>query len=140
MDPTRSRRRFLRAVSTTGALAVAGALAGCSENGKNTSGDIIAGPNAKNSFEPAKLTISTGDTVTWRFDSPGHNVSGVPEDNDTVKLPDGAEPFASYEDGEKFSTVESGGTYEHTFETSGTYQYVCIPHASQGMVGTVIVE
>ena len=140
MDSSVSRRRFVRAVSAGGALAVSGAFAGCSDSGGNKSGDVVAGPNAENRFDPERLTVSVGDTVTWSFDSAGHNVCAIPEDNGQVELPEGAAPFASYDDGEKFSTIERGGTFEHTFETAGTYTYVCIPHATQGMVGTVVVE
>ena len=33
----------------------------------------------------------------------------------------------------------SGATSSFTFEEPGTYDYYCIPHESQGMVGTVTV-
>jgi len=36
--------------------------------------------------------------------------------------------------------IASGDTYEHTFETPGTYEYVCIPHESSEMTGTIVVE
>ena len=83
--------------------------------------------------------VSVGDTVSWEFESAGHNVSAVPKDSEKVSLPDGAKPFASHESGDPYAVVEEGKTYEHTFETAGEYTYVCIPHVSSGMVGTVTV-
>ncbi|MFC6976072.1 plastocyanin/azurin family copper-binding protein [Halomicroarcula sp. GCM10025709] len=31
-------------------------------------------------------------------------------------------------------------TYSHTFETEGTYRYVCTPHEGLGMKGAVVVR
>jgi plastocyanin len=36
--------------------------------------------------------------------------------------------------------MEVGETFEHTFTVPGTYVYVCVPHAGQGMIGRVIVN
>jgi plastocyanin len=36
--------------------------------------------------------------------------------------------------------IRTGETYRHTFETSGTHSYFCIPHERAGMVGRVVVE
>ncbi|MFC7196748.1 plastocyanin/azurin family copper-binding protein [Halosimplex aquaticum] len=137
-----SRRSFVRASG----LAVVGALAGCSSGAsgdqpsETPAGDVVVGPGGSYAYDPEEYTVSVGETVTWSFASPAHNVSCVPEDNRQVSLPDGAEPFANYEDGNPGETVPQGETYEHTFETAGEYTYVCIPHARQGMVGTVRVE
>jgi plastocyanin len=30
--------------------------------------------------------------------------------------------------------------YDHTFTTAGTFPYFCAPHASSGMVGTIVVQ
>jgi plastocyanin len=110
----------------------------CSVEGADVG--VTAGPGGANVFEPERVTVSAGDTVGWCFESAGHNVSAVPEHSDRASIPDGAEPFASYEGGAKFRTVGTGETYAHTFETPGEYTYVCVPHATQGMVGTVVVE
>jgi plastocyanin len=136
-----SRRRLL---GTVGA-ATATALAGCAGGGSGTEteppGDIVVGPENRNVFAPAELTVSAGDTVEWYFASPGHNVAAVPEHAPRVSLPEGADPFASYgADGDPNELESQGATYTHTFETSGEYTYVCIPHVRLGMVGTVTVE
>jgi len=137
-----SRRSLLR----TGALAVTGGVAGCTNSdgdgptGTPDSGDVVAGPGGAYAFDPDSFTVSVGETVTWYFASPSHNVGCRPGDDPQVALPDGADPFASYDDGAVGRTVPQGETYEHTFETAGEYTYVCIPHSRQGMVGTVVVE
>ena len=114
---------------------------GGGEGGGEDGGDnsVAAGPNGNLVFEPEELTVSVGDTVTWEFASPGHNVYAY-DDQEQVQLPEGAEGFGSAPKGEKFQTKPEGGTFEHTFETAGTYQYVCVPHVSSDMIGTVVVE
>jgi plastocyanin len=41
---------------------------------------------------------------------------------------------------EKKGAVRSGQSYVHTFETTGTHGYYCLPHEAAGMVGEVVVE
>ena len=72
-------------------------------------------------FQPAEVTVSTGDTVTWtNNDSVGHDVT--------------ADSFSSGDPG----AIEGGDTFEHTFDEAGTFDYVCTVHP--GMEGTVVVE
>jgi len=105
---------------------------------------ITVGPGGSLQFEPATTAISQGDTVEFVFDSGGHNVSGHPDGHPKVSLPEGAEPFASYDisgdDINHVSLNEAGSTYRHTFETTGQYTYVCVPHAASGMVGNLTVR
>ena len=84
--------------------------------------------------------MTPGTTVTWSFESSNHNVACDPEELDSTALPDGAEPFASYEGDNTYETEEPGATFEHTFEVPGAYEYVCVPHVTSGMTGTVEVE
>lgn len=100
---------------------------------------IDVGPDGSLRFEPESVGISAGDTVEWVFRSGGHNVSARPEDSSEVSIPEGAEPFASYSDDE-FETDPSGTTYTHTIETTGEFVYVCVPHVSAGMIGTLQVR
>ena len=69
------------------------------------------------SFKPRVIEVPAGTTVTWTFDdgSRRHDVTG---------------------DGWG-SGVESSGTYAHTFDAPGRYDYRCTLHA--GMDGRVIV-
>ncbi|HMB49927.1 MAG TPA: plastocyanin/azurin family copper-binding protein [Natronoarchaeum rubrum] len=89
--------------------------------------EVIAGPGGDLVFEPAELSIDAGTTVRWVWDSDNHNV--VP-----TSQPQGA-------NWEGYPEIANAGTeYEHTFETTGTYEYVCEPHEAAGMVGSITVE
>lgn len=101
---------------------------------------ILAGPNGDLSFDPADVRVDQGDVVEWVFESAGHNVSGRPEVSSEVQLPDDAEPYSSHPEGEPGATDSAGSTYRHTFEVTGEYSYVCVPHASSGMVGNITVR
>ena len=96
-------------------------------------------------FDPEAIEVSVGTEVTWEnVGAVGHTVTAYED-----KIPDGATYFASggfdsqqaakdgYSDGE--GNVPKGESYSHTFETKGTYEYYCIPHEMNGMVGTVKV-
>ena len=89
--------------------------------------EVIAGPNGELVFDPEEVTISPGTTVRWVWESDTHNVvpTEQPEESNWEGHPD----------------IENAGyEYEHTFETPGTYEYVCEPHESAGMVGSITVE
>jgi len=105
---------------------------------------ITVGPGGSLQFEPETTAISQGDTVEFVFDSGGHNVSGHPDAHSAVSLPEGAEPFASYDisgdDINHLSLNDAGSTYRHTFEVTGEYTYVCVPHAASGMIGHLTVR
>ncbi len=81
----------------------------------------------KNSaFVPAKLTIKKGTTVTWtNEDTIKHNVVASDPSN-TGGLP-AANPL-----------LEKGSTYSFTFNEVGSFNYLCMPHASF-MKGTIEV-
>jgi plastocyanin len=70
-------------------------------------------------FDPKTIEIEAGQTVTWRN-----------EDNftHTVQV-----------DGQEDHKVERGESVSISFETPGTYHYVCTLH-SQDMDGEVIVR
>jgi len=153
-DTRLDRRTMLK---STGAAVAATMLAGCSsggggdgDSGGDSGGDdggdaggttVTVSPGGALSFDPEEVTVSVGDTVTWDFAAPTHNVDAWPDHHDQISIPDGAEGFGTMaQDGNAFETVEEGETFEHTFETAGEYTYVCTPHAASGMVGTVVVE
>ena len=77
-------------------------------------------------FIPSTVVITVGGTVTWEnTDTAAHtSSSGTPVDG-----PDGV--FDS-------SLIMAGGSYSHTFDTAGTFDYFCMVHP--WMEGTVIVE
>ena len=120
-----SRRGFLR--TATGAAAVAGATgAGAGTAAGQESTEVVVGPGGNLVFEPETANVAPGDTVTWTWDSDNHNI--IPESQPEGASWEGHEPLEN-----------SGFTYEHTFDTEGTYSYYCQPHRSAGMVGEVVV-
>jgi plastocyanin len=70
-------------------------------------------------FSPASVTVAVGDTVTW------HNSGKEPH---TATADDG-----SFDTG----TINSGGSGSHTFDSAGTFSYICTIHPN--MKGTVRV-
>lgn len=128
-----SRRRVLQ----TTALTLTGvSLAGCSQT-KGSSGDgsgdgatVEVGPNGNFVFTPGTnepLRVPAGTEVTFDWKSDTHNVA-------VTKQPDGA-------NWEGHRKIEGEGfSFSHTFETKGTYEYVCQPHESMGMIGEIVVE
>lgn len=120
-----------------GVIGVSLALSGCLGGGDGGGGLVVESRDYE--FDPFELTLSVGETVTWEFVDPGHNVSCVPDHSEFVELPEGAAPFASYSGDNPGRTDPEGATYEYTFETAGEYHYVCIPHQSF-MQGHLIVE
>ncbi|RLM53295.1 DUF5059 domain-containing protein [Halobellus sp. Atlit-31R] len=97
-------------------------------------------------FEPAELTVSKGDTVAWKYvGGEAHSVSAyedeIPEDA-AYWASGGFDSQSAAETGwdEGKGGVGAGQSYVHTFETTGTHEYFCIPHEAAGMVGTVVVE
>lgn len=147
-----SRRRFVAGAGAVGIAALAGCTGGGGDGGGEETTDdsgggggsgttVVAGPNGELVFDPETVTVSTGTTVTWEFESANHNVCAYPDMHEKVSIPDGADGFGSMEEGgDKFAVVDQGETYEHTFETTGEFTYVCVPHAGSDMVGTVVVE
>lgn len=139
-----SRRAFLRAGTAGAAAAGATGTAAAQEGtatgtGTESSGggggggmptqEVTVGPGGSLVFEPAELQITPGTTVRWVWDSNDHNV--VPQ-----SVPEGA----TWEgEGSPGTTFNAGHEYTHTFQTLGTYEYVCTPHESAGMTGTIEV-
>jgi plastocyanin len=82
-------------------------------------------------FAPATLTIFKGQTVQWT------NRGGEPH---TVTANPGTEKCKATS-GEAFgsSTMNPGDTFEHTFNTPGTFDYHCEVHGCP-MKGSVTVE
>ena len=85
--------------------------------------------NSGLTFSPSTLTINVGDTVVWNIGS-SHNVVEVSQ---STWNSNGNTPLTG-----GFSTPFGGGTV--VFSSTGTHYYVCSPHASSGMKGTITVE
>ncbi len=77
-------------------------------------------------FIPSTATIEEGGIVTWEnTDNAAHTATGG-------SAQDG--PSGVFDS----SLIMAGGSYSHTFDTAGTYDYFCMVHP--WMQGTVIVE
>lgn len=75
-------------------------------------------------FSPAEVTIPPGTTIRWvnRSDI-FHTIT-----------PDGHSEWSEVE------MFTAGEEFEHTFNDEGVFPYVCAPHVSAGMTGTITVE
>ena len=104
-------------------------LSGCSKDNKSTTpntsppegnpGTIVVISNF--TYSPSSLTISAGDTVTWRNDdSVGH----------TVTSDSGSELNSSL--------LGQGQTYTHIFGATGNFPYHCTVHPN--MTASVTVQ
>ena len=121
-----SRRGFLTTAAGTVAAAGAAGTATAQEGGSE---EVIGGPGGDLVFSPGTdeaLQITPGTTVEFVWASDNHNsvVDSQPDD-------------AGWEGHEEIENTDF--TYEHTFETLGTYEYYCAPHETAGMVGTIEV-
>jgi plastocyanin len=128
------RRRFL----TAGGIALGGGVAGCSGDGGGRTVTM-----ADLAFDPERLSIPTGATVTWGNESDvEHTVTAYADE-----VPARAAYFASggfESERAARANVEQGllapgERYGHTFETPGEFRYYCIPHEGSEMVGTIAV-
>lgn len=155
------RRTFLRSTSVAATVGLA-SFAGCTggdggdgdggstDGGNETDGEDggVAGQPGENRvamvtedttyyFDPIGLFVESGTTVTFDIESGAHSSTAYFEDYDladATRIPMDAEPWDS-------GTISgSGTTFEHTFETAGTYDYYCIPHKTLGMVGRIVVD
>ena len=122
-----SRGLLLAPPAVAGLLALVVSTAGCGSSqaadpstGSPTPVMGLAMVEIRNfSFQPAKLTVSTGTTVVWRNDDPStHTATG---------------------DGGSFDVgrIDPGATRSHTFQQAGTFAYHCAIH--QYMTATVVV-
>lgn len=93
--------------------------------------DVTVAADGQFKFAPETVTVSTGETVRWTWAAGGHNVKpeNTPADSDWTGTP-----------GERSKTFGEGYVYTHTFEVTGRFDYICVPHQSLGMKGTVVVE
>jgi LPXTG-motif cell wall-anchored protein len=71
-------------------------------------------------FTPGSVTINVGDTVTWTNNGPtGHSATSTSGEFDT-------------------GIMDAGNSGSHTFDTAGSFSYICTPHPY--MKGTVVVQ
>ena len=96
-----------------------------------TSISIVPGSSAPTNakfYDPSPANIAVGTTVTWtNMDSTLHTVySGSPDDPNTS--------------GKSFQStyMAKGQTFQHKFDTAGTFNYYCTLHPF--MMGQIVVS
>ena len=82
------------------------------------------GGSGEYAYDPAEMTFSVGETVTFTLTSETEFHTFEVDDLDI------------YVEVEAEDTV----IYTFTFDEAGTYELICTPHSAQGMVGTIIVN
>jgi len=92
---------------------------------------VTVGPDGNLRFAPETFRLVAGGTVTWEWESGGHNVkpSSMPAGSDWEGTAGGQR-----------TTFSSGHTHERTFDAAGEYEYYCAPHRNFGMTGSFTVE
>ena len=92
---------------------------------------------ADKQFDPPKIVVAQGDTVTWTvtkaIGEPHTVTSGKPTDADK-----GAAFDSQTDDPDLAKLKEVGGAFSFTFEKAGTYEYFCVVHPVD-MTGEVVV-
>lgn len=109
-------------------LLFAAVAAGCggdsdSDSGGDNTGTVPTGDATvtlqATTFEPADVSVTTGQTVVWRWaGGVQHNVNG------------GEDVFKS--------KLQTKGYFTHTFDTAGTFEFHCDVHPTT-MKGTITV-
>lgn len=113
----RPPRRIIAVPFAVASLGLALASCGSSSPSSGTAAkghvDVI-----DNNFKPGTIEVSVGDTVTWDWKGNAvHNVTGP---------------------GFNSPTQGKGKSFTHTFNSAGSFTYVCTIHT--GMKGTVKVS
>jgi LPXTG-motif cell wall-anchored protein len=73
-----------------------------------------------NFFSPATVTIGVGETVTWTNNGANiHTATGSGFDS---------------------GFMDPGDSFSFTFNSAGTFDYICEIHVALGMTGTVVVQ
>lgn len=135
-----TRRRLVRGAGLTMAsLGVLPLLQACGD-GKARESDVsnpVVEMNDQLQFAPGHLTIRAGQAVTWR--NAGAMVHTSTCDPATAQrpehavLPAGAAPWDS-------GLIRQGESWSRRFDVPGEYTYLCTPHESGGMIGSLTVE
>lgn len=85
-------------------------------------------------FDPIGVRVDPGTTVRFILENDVHNSVAYHPDNDRpLRIPEGAEPWASP------VFTEPGASFEVTLTEEGVYDYFCLPHEMMGMVGRIVV-
>lgn len=120
-----NRRTFMLSSATTLALGPNLALAAADAHVVEMLNKDPDNPKLRSVFSPRLISIDAGQSVLFKATDRGHNSEAA-----KGMIPEGVEPWKG----------KIGKDIEIRFDVPGFYGYVCTPHASQGMVGMVIVK
>lgn len=145
MGRHRSRRSLLRGLGAAGVLGMTGCLGRRSRKTqtRTPAGDVNV-RITEDRFDPARIEVSPGETVTWLNE--GNRIHTVTADED--RIPSVRLYFASGGFQREIAAkvayplkggLEHGDRYEHTFERPGKYGYYSIPLEDENMEGNVVV-
>ena len=128
-----------RVVRGASVLLAAGILAACGSPDPGPAGKPVDSSRGKQviielvQFKPETLKVSTGDKVTWiQKDAGAHTVTSghIKQDGGGVS----PQPDGKFDSGE----IETGKTFNFTFDEAGVYPYFCSLHPAT-MTGGVEV-
>jgi plastocyanin len=109
--------------TTAGAAATTAAAGGAATTAASGGAAPAAGAGAVTikdfAFDPGDLTVAKGTTVTWKND-----------DSATHRIKSGDGSFDSKD-------LKNGDSFDHTFDTAGSFDYICGIHPS--MKGKITV-
>ncbi len=74
-----------------------------------------------------------GDTIVWTWVSGSHTTTCDPVNHSNTSLPAGAATWNS-------PITSTATSFSYIPGVAGTYNYICIPHADFGMIGTINVS
>lgn len=126
------RRRLLAAVAAGATPLVAGCLGDDDADPASptdTAGSATVAMQGSNVFDPVRVSVPVGGTVTWENETVGtyadHTVTST-QFHDVAA------------DWEMDETLGSRGSTSRTFDAAGVYEYYCTIHG-EGMCGAVLV-
>lgn len=157
MEVKKSTMQRREAIKLLGASTMGGVMSGCTQlnvsdanrqsgsslnvsdsNGQSESPNTVrmVTENHKSYFDPIGLYVEPGETISFKMVSGNHSATAYHERYslaDVTRIPKGAQPFDSE------VIIDEGVTFDHTFNTKGTYDYYCIPHKTMGMIARIVV-
>lgn len=123
-----TRRNFLTAVGVTAVIPGTALGQRAFQQSQHAVHTIQMSSRRGNVFDPVGLLVQPGDTVVWNLESGAHSTTAYEN-----RIPESADTWDSG------ILSNQGETFSHTFTVEGTYDYYCLPHRSDGMVGRIVV-
>ena len=94
--------------------------------------DVIIGIDDTGlAYDKPYVEVEVGATVCWIWndESMAHNVAQIAMEGDTTRYMSGVYS------GESMKSVD----FRYTFDVDQTFNYICVPHATSGMAGQIVV-